>query len=70
MNEISFELNGDFIELAKLLKAAGLCESGGTAKVAVTHSLVKVNGELETRRGRKIRRGYRVEYEGQTILVR
>ena len=69
MNEVLFPLTGDMIELCKLLKASGLCESGGVAKYAIRNSLVKVDGPVETRKGCKIRRGRRVEYNGQTIVV-
>ncbi len=69
MNETPFALTGDFIELCKLLKACSLCDSGGAAKHAIADSLVKVDGNVETRKGCKIRRGQRVEYNGQTIAV-
>jgi len=69
MDDIIFTLTTDFIELSKLLKAAGQCESGGSAKTAIIGSLVKVDGQIETRKGRKIRRGQRVEYKTQAILV-
>lgn len=69
MDEILFELKGDFIELSKLLKATGLCESGGEAKYVISQSLVRVDGQTETRKGCKIRSGSRVEYSGRTIFV-
>lgn len=69
MNEISFPLNGEFIELYKLLKVCGVCETGGAAKHAVLQRLVKVDGQIETRKGCKIRKGQRVEYAGHSILV-
>ena len=69
MEEISFTLTGEFIELFKLLKATGLCESGGMAKAAVSQSEVKVDGKIETRKACKIRRGQRVEFCGETIVV-
>ena len=66
---ISFPLKTEFIELSQLLKAAGLCESGGHAKQVIQEGKVKVDGQLETRRGRKIRPGNRVEYNGETVMV-
>jgi ribosome-associated protein len=69
MTDIQFPLEGEFIELCKLLKAAGLCESGGEAKYVISQSLVRVNGEIELRKGCKIRSGTRVEYNGQTLAV-
>jgi ribosome-associated protein len=64
-----FELKGDFIELFKLLKLLGWCESGGMAKQAVAEGLVKVNGQVETRKACKIRLGQKVEFEGKTLVV-
>ena len=69
MEEISFTLKAEFIELFKLLKVTGLCESGGMAKCAVSQSAVKVDGLVELRKACKIRQGQRVEYAGETIVV-
>jgi len=67
---MEFRLEGeDFIPLQSLLKAAGLCGSGGEAKAAIVGGQVKVDGEVETRRGKKIRTGQRVEFAGETIEV-
>lgn len=52
-----FALRGDHITLDALLKATGLASSGGEAKVFITEGRVTVNGEAETRRGRKLRAG-------------
>lgn len=59
---IEFELTTEYIELCNLLKLVGLADSGGRGKMMVAEGLVKVDGELETRKTAKIRRG-------QTILV-
>ena len=48
MEKISFTLTTEFIELFKLLKVTGLCESGGMAKHAISQSEVKVDGQVET----------------------
>jgi len=69
MNPIPFVLTTEFIELFKLLKATGLCESGGMAKHAVSQAEVKVDGQVETRKACKIRKGQQVEFGGQTIIV-
>ena len=57
MNAIDFELRGEHITLDALLKATGLAGSGGAAKVLIADGLVQVNGEVDTRRGRKLRAG-------------
>jgi len=64
-----FKLNGEYIELIKLLKATGLCSTGGMAKAAVDEGLVKVDGKVESRKRRKIRKGRQVEFEEQVIKV-
>jgi ribosome-associated protein len=57
------------IELCQLLKFAGLTESGGEAKLVISQELVSVNGEIETRKRRKIMAGDRVAFGGQTVIV-
>ena len=69
MEKISFTLATEFIELFKLLKATGLCESGGMAKHAVSQAEVKVDGQVETRKACKICKGQQVEFGGQIIFV-
>ena len=68
MNTI--EITTEYIKLQDLLKLAGLTYTGGEAKVMIQEGLVKVNGEVCTMRGRKIRPGDRVEFEGKTLEVR
>ena len=50
-------LRGDHITLDALLKATGLAGSGGEAKMLIGEGAVRVNGEVDTRRGRKVRVG-------------
>lgn len=64
-----FTISGDHIELIKLLKASGLCESGGAAKTAVEQGLVKVDGRVEYLKRRKIRNGWKVAFLNQEIFV-
>ncbi len=64
---IKFLLEKEYIELAKLLKATGVCSSGGMAKIAISEGKVRVDGVVELRRGRKIRQGQKVEFEENTI---
>ncbi len=59
----------EFILLQALLKAAGLCDSGGAAKAAIVAGEVRVDGEVETRRGKKIRAGQVVSFAGREIRV-
>ena len=57
MEATDFALRGEFITLDALLKATGLASSGGAAKVLIAGGEVRVNGEVDTRRGRKCRAG-------------
>jgi ribosome-associated protein len=56
----AFPLRGDYIALDAFLKATGLVASGGGAKMLIGAGDVRVNGQTETRRGRKLRAGDRV----------
>ncbi|MDE6698891.1 MAG: RNA-binding S4 domain-containing protein [Lachnospiraceae bacterium] len=67
MEEI--KLKEDYIKLGQALKAVNLVESGVDAKFAIQDGLVRVNGEVDTRRGRKLVDGDIVEFEGETIKI-
>ena len=58
-------IHTEFIKLDALLKYAGLCETGGEAKELVQGGAVKLNGEVCTMRGKKIRPGDVVEAAGR-----
>lgn len=62
-------LRDEFIKLGQALKAAGLVESGVEAKEYIIQGLVVVNGEVETRRGRKLYDGDEVEFDGDKISI-
>ena len=63
------EIKTDFIKLDSLLKFAGLTGTGGEAKYVISEGMVRVNGEVCTLRGKKIRPGDRVEFAGTEIEV-
>lgn len=63
------KLREDYIKLGQALKAANLVESGVDAKFAIEDGLVKVNGQTEYQRGKKLRDGDLVTYEGSTIKI-
>ena len=65
----SVHLKDEFIKLGQALKAAGLVESGVEAKEVIQDGLVKVNGETDTRRGRKLYAGDIVTYNGEEIKI-
>lgn len=62
-------LRDEFIKLGQALKAVGLVESGVDAKFAIQDGLVKVNGQTEIQRGKKLYAGDKVEFDGETILI-
>jgi len=64
-----FKLRDDFIKLGQALKACGLVESGVDAKFVIQDGLVKVNGEIETQRGKKLYNGDVVEFDGNFFKI-
>ena len=69
MQKVSFELNGEFVELNQLLKLVGLCDSGGAGKMMVASGAVKVDGKQELRKTAKIRAGQKVSVGEVSISV-
>ena len=69
-DSLDFAVRGDHITLDALMKAAGLAQSGGEAKMRIADGEVRVNGEPETRRGRKLRAGDVVETQGRRVQLR
>jgi ribosome-associated protein len=69
MPTIDFPLDRDHVELHHLLKLVGLCDSGGAGKALVASGVVRVDGEVELRKARKLRAGNMVEVGNTTILV-
>ena len=63
------KLKEEFIKLGQALKAEGLVETGAEAKDVIQHGLVKVNGEVDTRRGKKLYNGDVVEFDGEEIKI-
>ena len=68
MNDI--EITGEFIELYKLLKLENWVASGGEAKYMISEGRVKVNGDVETRKRKKIFPGDMVEFEQESVRVK
>ncbi|MBD1395387.1 RNA-binding S4 domain-containing protein [Mucilaginibacter glaciei] len=66
---IEFKLEGDYIPMIQLLKAAGLVQTGGEARIVVEHGEAVYNGEVDYRKRLKVKQGDVVEFRGQTIKV-
>lgn len=67
MKKIKIET--EFIKLEQLMKYASMVQTGGEAKMLINQELVLVNGEICTQRGKKIRTGDQVEFDGETYEV-
>lgn len=67
--EYSIKLREDYIKLGQALKAAGLVDSGVDAKFIINDGHVKVNGSVETQRGKKLYSGDVVEYKNDLIKI-
>lgn len=63
------KLREDYIKLGQALKAAGMVESGVMAKEVIQDGRVTVNGEVDTRRGRKLYGGDIVTFNGEEIKI-
>ncbi len=65
----TIRIRDEFIKLGQALKLAGLVESGVDAKIVIQNGLVKVNGEIDTRRGKKLVNGDIVEFDGNQFKI-
>lgn len=66
---MEIKIRDEFIKLGQALKLAGVVEDGVEAKFAIQDGLVKVNGEVDERRGRKVYEGDVISFNGQDIKV-
>ena len=69
MQNVTFQLNAEYVELCNLLKLTGIADSGGRGKALVAEGAVKVDGQPESRKAAKIRAGQVVECLGTLISV-
>ena len=67
--ERSIKIRDEFIKLGQAMKLAGLADSGVEAKIFIEEGRVKVNGEEELRRGRKLYKGDSFSFGGNTVTV-
>lgn len=67
MNKI--ELLKEPVELYKILKFESMVPSGGEARLVISEGLVKVNGEVETRKRKKIISGDIIEFAGEKFCI-
>ena len=65
----TIKIRDDFIKLGQALKLSGLVESGVEAKINIQEGYVKVNGQTQYERGKKIHVGDVIEFDGQQVKV-
>ena len=66
---ISISIETETIRLSQLLKLANVVQDGSEAKFRIANKEVRVNGAVEIRRGRKLRTGDQVEFDGETFII-
>ena len=67
---MEIEIRDEYIKLGQAMKLAGLVSSGIEAKIVIQDGQVKVNGGVETRRGKKLYSGDNFEYNGDLVTVK
>lgn len=65
----TIKIDTEFIKLGQLLKLAGLVESGAHAKIMIISGEIKLNGNIEMQRGKKVIKGDVIEVEGHSYRV-
>ena len=66
---MNIKLKGEYIKLGQALKAANLVSEGTEAKYAILDEEVKVNGEICTKRGKKLYPGDNFTFKGETVTI-
>ena len=65
----TFKLTEEYIHLNQLLKAMAWCSNGAEANMMIDNGKVIVNGEIELRKRNKIKKGFRIEFNGNKVVV-
>jgi len=63
------KINTEYIKLEQMMKFSGVVGSGSDAKILIGNGEVKVNGTTELQRGKKLRAGDVVEFDGQSYII-
>ncbi|GAA0116664.1 S4 domain-containing protein YaaA [Clostridium senegalense] len=66
---IEIKINTEFIKLDSFLKFSGACSLGSEAKFFIKNGDVKVNGDIELQRGKKLYNGDTVEFQGENYKI-
>ncbi len=65
----SITINTEYIKLDQFIKWADVAATGTEAKILISDGYVKVNGEVELRRGKKLRKGDKIEIDGNDFII-
>lgn len=65
----TIKINTEFIKLDQFMKWADLVPTGADAKLIISQGMVKVNGEIETRRGKKLKKNDIIEVDGNKFII-
>lgn len=63
------KISTEYIKLEQMMKLAGIVGSGSDAKMLIGEGTVQVNGKIELQRGKKLRPGDRIEFEGIVYVI-
>lgn len=66
---MNVKIKDEFIKLCQAMKLAGMVDTGADAKFVIQDGQVKVNGAVETQRGKKLHPGDKIEFEGKTVII-
>lgn len=66
----NIKINTEYIKLDQFLKFVGIADDGVHAKFLILDELVKVNGETETRRGKKLRVDDIIDFDGEEFIIK
>lgn len=69
-NKIIIKINTEYIKLGQVLKLAGITDSGSHSKIIISNGEVKVNEEVELRRGRKIYENDIIKFDSINYIVK
>lgn len=65
----TFKIKDEYIQLNQLIKAIGWCDNGADANLLIENGKIKVNGEVEFRKRNKLMKGFKIEFNNQSVTI-
>lgn len=65
----TFKIKDEFIQLNQLIKAMGWCDNGADANMFIEKGEIKVNGQIEYRKRNKLMKGFKIEFNNQSVII-